>query len=81
MGKFFANIYDYFNGRKTLLFLLLAGSLAIMLYFAVKVKFEEDVTSFFPNSKDDAKTLSVFKNLKVKDKIFIIFSNPYNSNN
>lgn len=74
MGKFFVNIYDYFSTRKALMFSLLAASLAAMLYFAAQVRFEEDVTSFFPDGKDQQKTMAVFKNLKAKDKIFVLFS-------
>lgn len=74
MGKFFVTIYDYFQSRKSLLFSVLVGSMVVMTYFAVHVRFEEDVTSFFPDGKDEQKTMAVFKNMKVKDKIFVMFS-------
>jgi Predicted exporters of the RND superfamily len=52
----------------------MVGSIIVLSFFAVKVNFDEDVTSFFPDGKDNQKTALVFKNLKVKDKIIILFS-------
>ncbi len=74
MGRLFVSIYQYFATRHKLLYPLLIGSFALMLFFGLQVRFTEDVTSFFPDGKDNAKTLSVFKNLKVKDKIFVLIS-------
>ena len=74
MGKFFINIYHYFNSRKAVLYALLIIVVSIMAIFALRVNFDEDVTSFFPDAKDNQTVSSVFKNLKVKDKILVLFS-------
>ncbi|WP_320053235.1 MMPL family transporter [uncultured Acetobacteroides sp.] len=74
MDTFFIRIYNFFYNRKPLLYSLMTGSILVLSFFAVKVNFDEDVTSFFPDGKDNQKTALVFKNLKVKDKIIILFS-------
>ena len=74
MDTFFIRIYSYFHSRRPLLYSLMAGCVLFLSFFAVKVSFDEDVTSFFPDGKDSQKTALVFKNLKVKDKIIILFS-------
>lgn len=51
-----------------------------MSFFAFQVRFDEDVTSFFPDGKDSKKSAIVFKNLKVKDKIIVLFSAKDSSN-
>lgn len=43
-----------------------------MLFFALQVRFEEDVTRFFPDTQDARSSEIVFQNLKVKDKIVVM---------
>ena len=45
-----------------------------MGYFALQVKFEENITQFFPDTKDSQNTIKVFDNLKIKDKIIVMLS-------
>lgn len=80
MDTFFVRIYNFFYNRKVLLYSLMVGCIILMSIFAVKVSFDEDVTSFFPDGKDNQKTSLVFKNLKAKDKIIILFSASDTSN-
>jgi len=74
MTNFFIYLYNYFQRHKTQLYLSLVGCVCIMTFFAVKVKFEENVTSFFPDVKGMQYSKKVFNNLKVKDKIIVMFS-------
>lgn len=74
MSKLFIHIYNYLERHTALRYLLLAGSFLLMLFFAVQVKFEEDVTRFFPDTQDARSTEIVFQNLKVKDKIIVMLS-------
>lgn len=74
MSKLFIHIYNYLERHTALRYLLLAGSFLLMLFFAVQVKFEEDVTRFFPDTQDAKSTEIVFQNLKVKDKIIVMLS-------
>ena len=45
-----------------------------MGYFAWQVRFEENVTRFFPDTKNSQNITKVFDNLKIKDKIIILIS-------
>lgn len=74
MSQLFIAIYRYFKVRRVLLYSILVGSIILMSIFALKVKFDEDVSNFFPDRKGDRKMAAVFKNLKVKDKIVVLFS-------
>ncbi|WP_085537173.1 trifunctional MMPL family transporter/lysophospholipid acyltransferase/class I SAM-dependent methyltransferase [Massilibacteroides vaginae] len=74
MGKFFVHIYTVLHRHPVLRNFLLFGSFILMLIFAVQIKPEEDITRFFPDSKDSKRTEEVFKNLKVKDKIIVMLS-------
>ena len=72
MSKLFLHIYDYFDKHHIALWTLMIGSFLLMVVFAVQVKFEEDVTRFFPKTKDSKTTETVFSNLKIKDKLLVM---------
>ncbi|MDE5678491.1 trifunctional MMPL family transporter/lysophospholipid acyltransferase/class I SAM-dependent methyltransferase [Phocaeicola sp.] len=74
MTDFFVRLYNYFEKHKTLFYLSLGSSILIMALFATQVKFEENVTSFFPDTQDTRRTIDVFENLKIKDKIILMLS-------
>lgn len=74
MGGLFILIYNYFQKHKWQLFSLMVGCFIVLSYFAIQVNIDEDVTSFFPDGKDSKKTALVFKNLKIKDKVIVIFT-------
>lgn len=74
MSKLFVHIYNYLERHTAVRYLLLIGSFLLMLLFAVQVKFEEDVTRFFPDTQDARSTEIVFQNLKIKDKIIVMLS-------
>ena len=74
MTQFFIGLYDYFQRHKVSFYLSLCLCILFMLFFASKVKFEENITHFFPDTKDLQNTIKVFDNLKIKDKIIIMLS-------
>lgn len=74
MTKFFVGLYNYFERHKFLFYLSLSVCILFMAAFAAQVRFEENVTSFFPDTKDSQNTVKVFDNLKIKDKIIIMLS-------
>lgn len=74
MSNFFVAIYDFFHRRRALLYVLLAGSVVAFAFFAARVSFDENVTSFFSGGKGGGKSLTVFKNLKFQDKILVMIS-------
>lgn len=74
MTIFFIRIYDYFNKHKIVFYLSLCACVSLMAYFAFQVKFEENVTHFFPDAKGSENITKVFDNLKIKDKIIVMIS-------
>lgn len=74
MTQFFIGLYNYFERHKILFYLSLTSCVLFMAYFAFQVKFEENVTHFFPDTKDSQNAIKVFDNLKIKDKIIVMLS-------
>lgn len=74
MTQFFIGLYDYFARHKILFYLSLICCVLLMGFFAFQVKFEENITQFFPDTKDSQNTIKVFDNLKIKDKIIVMLS-------
>ena len=74
MTQFFIGLYDYFERHKILFYLSLISCVLLMGFFALQVRFEENITQFFPDTKDSQSTIKVFDNLKIKDKIIIMLS-------
>lgn len=74
MTQFFIGLYNYFERHKILFYLSLTSCVLFMAYFALQVKFEENVTHFFPDTKDSQNAIKVFDNLKIKDKIIVMLS-------
>lgn len=78
MIKVLHRLYDWFEAHKVCFWLILVLSSAVMGFFALKVDYQEDITSFFP--KDDAASTEAFENLKLKDKVVFMISgseDPY----
>ena len=74
MTQFFIRLYNYFQRHKVLFYLSLCVCVLFMGYFAWQVRFEENVTRFFPDTKNSQNITKVFDNLKIKDKIIILIS-------
>lgn len=74
MTQFFIGLYEYFERHKILFYLSLICCVLLMGFFAFQVKFEENITQFFPDTKDSQNTIKVFDNLKIKDKIIVMLS-------
>ncbi|MDE7127447.1 MAG: hypothetical protein K2O58_06100, partial [Bacteroidales bacterium] len=71
MDRFFIAIYRFLEKRRPLMWMSLLGSLAIFVFFGLKVNYEEDISKLLPASDAAEETGLAFSNLKVKDKIFI----------
>lgn len=74
MSHFFVNLYHYFTRHKVILYLSLIASIVIMSGFALQLKFEENIAQFFPDTKNEQNLNAVFDNLRIKDKIIVMFS-------
>lgn len=74
-------IYEFFSRRRWFLYTLLTFNIALMLYFLLGIKLNEDVNSFFPVEKGGFTIAEVIQNLKMKDKIFVMVSSRDTSSN
>ena len=72
MNKLFTALYDLFGRHQKSLWLLLAVTTLGMGYFAARLSFDEDITSFLPDDRQGRKTAEVFKGLRIKDKIVVL---------
>jgi len=70
MHKIFVPLYRFFEQHKLLMFVLLALTSFLFVWFGAKARFEEDITKLIPSTGSSEKGLA-FGSLRVKDKIFI----------
>lgn len=75
MHTLFIAIYDLFRRKKGLMYLSLAFFFALFAFFAFHLRFEEDIMRFMPSSAGTENVRTVFQNLKVKDKLIVLFGN------
>lgn len=73
MVKYTVWIYKFFQRHKVVFYTILIVSTLFLGYFTSKITFEEDISKLLPSAEEGAEKL-VFSNLKVKDKIFILFN-------
>ena len=69
MHKIFLPIYRFFKAHKPLMFMVLTALSAVLVLFALKMKYEENLLNLFPI--EDQESRLAFDNLKVKDKLII----------
>lgn len=74
MDKIFIKIYFLFRKCRPLFWSLMLSSVAVFAVIASGIRLEENITSFFPSSGNTDNMSEVFSNLKVSDKIVIMFS-------
>lgn len=74
MRKFFISIYHYFNKRKLTVFGIVIILFVVSVYFASKIKLEEDITSFMPSTPETERTNFVLRNISINDKIIVKLS-------
>ncbi|MCM1555793.1 MAG: 1-acyl-sn-glycerol-3-phosphate acyltransferase, partial [Bacteroides sp.] len=72
MRNFFVRLYDWFFRRKALLYVLLAVWIIAMGVLALRMRFVEDITSFFSDDEKGKRQSLVFENLKITDRIVIL---------
>ena len=75
MTNFIIRIYRFFQKKRVLFYSLLIACSIIFVYFGSKVEYEEDISKLLPPSDEsDGSEKVVFANLKVKDKLFVVFA-------
>lgn len=73
MSELAIKIYDYFKSHKGVMYALLTLTTLFFLFFTLKLNFEEDISKLLPSNEIGSNQELVFDNLKVKDKIFLVF--------
>ena len=67
-------LYKFFSKHKSLMYSLMILSFLIFGYLGSKLVYEEDITKLLPSTETGGNEQLVFRNLKVKDKIFVLFT-------
>ena len=66
MSKFFINIYDWFDSHKKSFYLILTALVIVCVAMASQIDFQENITNFFNDSKEDNN--AVFENVQAKEE-------------
>jgi predicted RND superfamily exporter protein len=66
-------LYHFFTKHKAFFYGLLITSSLLFIYLGGKVEYEEDISKLLPSLDTGSSEELVFANLKVKDKIFLLF--------
>ncbi len=71
MEKILLNIYNFYNKRQPALYITFAVIFLLIGWFALQVKFEEDISKILPKDKKIEKLNEVFQNSKFMDKLVV----------
>jgi uncharacterized protein len=74
MSNILISIYHYFNKRKLILFATLILLFVVCVYFAGRIKLEEDISGFMPDTPETERTNFVLRNISTNDKIIVNLS-------
>lgn len=73
MSKLFLALYEKLAKHPFVFWMVLSLSIILCALLASRIKFDENITSFFDNGSDGMQS-AVFNNLKIKDKIVVLVS-------
>ena len=74
MTEIFIHIYHYFRSHRLVCWTSMAALFLLFGYFAAQIHLEEDINQLMPSSKnEDGTTKLAFADLKIKDKVFLLF--------
>ena len=71
MSRFLIFLYHYFSKKRILFYLLTGAIFLVSLFFASKIRLEEDITKFIPKSREIDKFNYVLQNFNIKDKLIV----------
>ena len=69
MHKVFLPIYRYFSEHKTLMYIIMAITTLVFIFFGLRLKYEEDISRLLPSSSVESQL--AFTSIQLKDKIYI----------
>lgn len=71
MNRFFIRIYHYFERHRHLLFLLVIPVVALCVYGIIKIDFQEDISSFLPQNKENERINFAYQHVGATNKIIV----------
>ena len=75
MTELFIRLSRYFRNHRAVCWLSMMALFVFFGYFAMQLHLEEDINKLMPSSKnEDGTTKLAFADLKIKDKVFLLFS-------
>ncbi len=74
MGKMFLRIFYFFEKRRLLFYAVFTGLLALLIFFASKVKLQENIGQMLPQDKSTEKLNNFYQNSKISDRILFRIS-------
>lgn len=74
MEKILVRIYNYFARHRSVFFVTFGACFLLLGYFALQVKFEEDISKILPKDKKTEKLNEIFQNSKFIEKLVITIS-------
>ena len=74
MGRILIQIYNFFENNRRALLITFAASFLLLGYFAIRIKFEEDISKILPKDKKTEKLNEIFQNSKFIDKLVVMVS-------
>ena len=69
MHRIFLPLYKFFQGHKSLLYILLIASTVIFAWFASRLRYEEDIIKLLPRSATSSEL--AFSDIDLVDKVFV----------
>ena len=74
MTTFFIRLFIFFRDHRPVYWISMAALFLFFGYFATQIHLEEDIDKLMPSSKnEDGTTKLAFADLKIKDKVFLLF--------
>jgi uncharacterized protein len=74
MKQLLIRVYNFFENHRPVFFITVAASFLLLGYFAMQVKFEEDISKILPKDKKIEKLNEVFQNSKFMDRLVVTLS-------
>ena len=75
MTELFVRIYQFFHSHRMVCWLSMVSLFVLFGYCSSQIHLEEDINQLMPSSKnEDGTTKLAFADLKIKDKVFVLFS-------
>lgn len=74
MEQLLIRIYDFFEKRRLIFFAAFISSFLLLAYFALQLRFEEDIAKILPKDKKIDKLTEVFQQSKFMDKLVVTVS-------